>query len=78
MEVRVREVNAAGLTAALTGAGASPKVAGELDSIYNDTSQGEWSIATQTLEELLGHDRVPLVDALEAAHPEAGERPTGS
>jgi NAD(P)H dehydrogenase (quinone) len=77
-EVRVREVNAADLNAALTGAGASPEVAGELDSIYNDTSQGEWSIATQTLEELLGHDRVPLVEALEAAHREAGGRPTGS
>lgn len=76
-EVRVREVNAAGLNAALTGAGASPKAAGELDSIYNDTSQGEWSIPTQTLEELLGHDRVPLVEALEAAHPEAGGRPAG-
>ena len=77
-EVRVREVNTADLNAALTGAGASPEVAGELDSIYNDTSQGEWSIATQTLEELLGHDRVPLVEALKAAHRAAGGRPTGS
>ena len=77
-EVRVREVNAADLNAALTGVGASPEVAGELDSIYNDTSQGEWSIATQTLEELLGHGRVPLVEALEAAHREAGARPAGS
>ena len=77
-EVRVREVNTADLNAVLTGAGASPEVAGELDSIYNDTSQGEWSIATQTLEELLGHDRVPLVEALKAAHRAAGGRPTGS
>lgn len=77
-EVRVREVNAADLKAALTAAGASPEVAGELDSIYNDTSQGEWSIATQTLEELLGHDRIPLVEALETAHGETGGHPTGS
>jgi hypothetical protein len=66
------------LDAALTGVGASPEVAGELDSIYNDTSHGEWSVATQTLEELLGHDRVPLVDALEAAHREGRGRPAGS
>jgi NAD(P)H dehydrogenase (quinone) len=77
-EVRVREVNAADLNAALTGAGVSPEVAGELDSIYNDTSQGEWSVATQTLEELLGHHRIPLVDALGAAHRAAGGRPTAS
>jgi NAD(P)H dehydrogenase (quinone) len=77
-EVRVREVSAADLNAALTGAGASPEVAGELDSIYNDTSQGEWSIATQTLEELLGHDRIPLVEALGAAHRATGGRPTAS
>jgi NAD(P)H dehydrogenase (quinone) len=77
-EVRVREVDAADLNAALTGAGASPEVAAELGRIYNDTSNGEWSVATQTLEELLGHPRVPLVEALDAAHGEAGGRPTAS
>lgn len=76
-EVRVREVDAADLNAALTGAGASPEVAGELDSIYNDTSNGEWSVATQTLEELLGHPRVALVEALGAAHRAAGGPATG-
>jgi NAD(P)H dehydrogenase (quinone) len=76
-EVRVREVDAADLNAALTGVGASPEVAGELDSIYNDTSNGEWSVATQTLEELLGHPRVPLVEALGAAHGAAGGPATG-
>jgi len=77
-EVRFREVGAADLEAALTGAGASPEVAGELDSNYDDTNRGEWPVATQTQEELLGHDRVPLVDALEAAHREGRGRQTGS
>jgi len=77
-EVRVRQVGAADLDTALTAAGASPEVARELDSIYNDTRQGEWSVATQTLEELLGHERIPLVDALEAAHQEGGGQSAGS
>jgi NAD(P)H dehydrogenase (quinone) len=66
-DVRVREVSSSELRAELTGAGASPQAADELDSIYNDTSQDEWSIATDTLEELIGHDRISLVDALGAA-----------
>jgi NAD(P)H dehydrogenase (quinone) len=66
-DVRVREVSSSELRAELTGAGASPQAADELDSIYNDASQDEWSIATDTLEELIGHDRISLVDALGAA-----------
>lgn len=42
-EVRFREVDAADLDVALTGA--SPEVAGEMDSIYDDTSRGEWPAA---------------------------------
>ena len=70
-EISVREVDAllvnGPLTEALTGAGATPEVAAELGTIYNDVSQGEWSVATQTLEDMLGHDRVSLMDALRAA-----------
>jgi NAD(P)H dehydrogenase (quinone) len=66
-EIRVREVSSFDLRAELTAAGAAQEVVEELDNIYNDTSQDEWSIATETLEELIGHDRVSLVDALRGA-----------
>ena len=57
---------------------ALPEAAGELDGICNDTSQGEWWLVTRPLDELLGHDRVSLVEALEAAHWAARSRPPGS
>jgi NAD(P)H dehydrogenase (quinone) len=77
-EIGVREVAATDLDAALTGAGASPEVAAELATIFNDTSLGEWSVATQTLEELLGHDRISLVAALQAAYREGVGQSAGS
>ncbi|HEX5300639.1 MAG TPA: hypothetical protein VFW50_26975 [Streptosporangiaceae bacterium] len=77
-EVSVRQVDAADLNGVLTGAGASPGAAEELGTIYNDVSLGEWSIATQTLEDMLGHDRISLMDALRAAYQDGSVRPAGS
>jgi hypothetical protein len=54
------------------------EIAAELATILNDTSLGGWSVATQALEELLGHDRISLVAALQAANREGGGQPTGS
>jgi NAD(P)H dehydrogenase (quinone) len=74
-DIGVREVAAADLDVALTGAGASPEVAAELAAII-DTSLGEWSVATEALEELLGHDRISLVAVLQAVNP-GGRRTFG-
>ncbi len=49
-----------------------PEAATELGTIYSDVSQGEWSVATPTLEDMLGHERVSLRDALRAAGQTAG------
>jgi hypothetical protein len=42
------------------------------------TSLGEWSVATQALEELLGHNRISLVAVLQAANREGGGQSAGS
>lgn len=76
-EIPVREVRAADLVAELTRSGASDEVAAELAALYQDTRMGEWSVATETLEHLLGHRRIPLVDALRSAIPVVAPSPGG-
>jgi NAD(P)H dehydrogenase (quinone) len=75
-DISVREVGLSDLIPELRSSGATHEVAVELGEIYNDTFFGEWSTATDTLEEVLGHHRLPLVDALRAALGEGGSRPT--
>jgi NAD(P)H dehydrogenase (quinone) len=76
-EIPVREVRSADLVAELKRSGASDEVAAELDALYEDTRMGEWSVATETLEHLLGHDRIPLVEALRSAIPVVAPSPRG-
>jgi NAD(P)H dehydrogenase (quinone) len=75
-DIPIREVDSSNLVAELTSSGATHEVAVELQDIYNDTNQDEWSTATQELEELLGHERISLVDALREASGAASGRPT--
>lgn len=70
--IRAREVAPETLVIELIRAGAPEAVAAELAEINNDTRMGEWERATQTLEDLIGHRRLPLFEALSAAAVPAG------